>query len=260
MKKLNVFIILFVAALSFLSSCCKVCQDPANPDCENYDPCFKKLSADFTMGIVVQGYSGNRYFEVDTCRKMTVITFQAKDSTDVTYEWKIGLDTTTFRDRRVDLLFEQPGVIDIRLITKRVGNCNVQPLADTVFKKLVVSDPDLDIFFGGTYQGYIESNPNDVFDITILRDTLAVDPGFYMNNIPKGCAKRTPANQENTRINFAAFRDFEFGRKDAAWEAAPCNNTFGWGKLGKDGSIRLDYKKVVGREFFNEIFIGKKIK
>jgi hypothetical protein len=57
MKKLLLIIGLSLTALAgaaYLQSCRKTrCQDPSNPDCENYDPCYGKQApkAHFLMGV-----------------------------------------------------------------------------------------------------------------------------------------------------------------------------------------------------------------
>ena len=59
---------LSLVALLALGSCKKEkpCQDPSNPDCENYDPCYGKKapSADFIIGqSSPQSYFGMASFE-----------------------------------------------------------------------------------------------------------------------------------------------------------------------------------------------------
>ena len=261
MKKLNVFIILLAAVLLFLNSCCKVCQDPANPDCENYDPCFREITANFKMGSWVEASIGHKYFEMDTCHRGTELTFEALDSSNVTYEWKIGTDPTVFTSRKFRLVFGSPAEIDVRLIVKKKDNCvSGASLIDTLTKRLVIRNTTERDIFNGKYHGYLESNIKDTFNITILNDPFQLS---YIDGLPRGCDKHYPATQYFTQLSLGAYKDFEVGEVDfsAGTGLDACTGISGWLNLGKDDTtLTIDFKYYKNLKKASDKFIGKKIK
>ena len=106
MKKFNSIFIITTFVLLALGSCKKEkpCQDPSNPDCENYDPCYGKKapSADFIIGQSSnQSYFGMKSYEFVSDDTMFApfywpVTFMAKEQ-DAEYEWELGAETITAR-------------------------------------------------------------------------------------------------------------------------------------------------------------------
>lgn len=187
--------LIFIAtALLFTAqSCKKECHDPANPNCENYDPCFRKekTSANFTISEVV----GGRAFETDEIHQINKARFIAQQDFD-SYEWVVGNHIDTFRTKSFELGgFPQGETIDVRLIGKR--NPNTLCFAnddgiDTVYKtfKVTAHDSLLPIF--GEYEGYYSHAPNKKITVRFWRDTRPEGPNEpnwevynrYFTNIP----------------------------------------------------------------------------
>ncbi len=266
MKNFNAITILLLIAIPFLSSCCKKCQDSSNPECENYDPCFRKITADFKMMISVEPDDNKIYlFECDTVHSISEVTFIAQDSSEVTYEWKIGTDPTVFNTRKVVLQFDNPAVLDVRLIVRKKNPCGAaNTFADTITKRLVVSSSRFHDFFVGKYKGYLESKPSDLFTITILKATSGGYEGFsYINGLQRGCENRDVPARRGSLLTFGAYRDFLVGNStDYKGDTfGPCKDLYGWGKLGKDDSsleIKFKFYDITISKIVSDKFIGKK--
>ena len=89
---------IFAAALS----CCKPddndppCTDPANPECENYDPCFGKLETTAFFTIAQQYFPIGENAEVfieDDVVTGGLLKFKAIFQEGATYTWILGVDT-----------------------------------------------------------------------------------------------------------------------------------------------------------------------
>jgi hypothetical protein len=266
MKNFNVFTILLLVLIPFLNSCCKKCQDSSNPDCENYDPCFRKVSADFKMMLPVEPQGDEVYFfECDTVHPRSEVIFVAQDSSDVTYEWKIGTDPTIFKTRKVVLQFDNPAVLDVKLIVRKKDPCGaVNTFADTLTRRLVVSNTNFDAFFVGKYKGYLESKPSDVFTIAILKAPSGLHEGFsYINGLQRGCENRDVPARSGGLLSFGAYRDFVVGNStDYKGDTfGPCKDLYGWGKLAKDDSsleIKFKFYDITINKIVSDKFVGKK--
>jgi hypothetical protein len=257
MKKIQLIgIRMLLAALVMVSSQCKKqCTDISNPTCDNYDPCFKKVSADFKMGLTLERTSTDiRYFEVDTVYRNYAVEFVANDSTDVNYEWVIGADPDTLRTRKIEVEFPTAVEVLVRLTVRGKAGC---ALSTSVTKKLVVTDFNTvsDLLLG-SYHGYLASNIADTFRITIREKR---NP--YIDGLPKGCTRKYGSEYCSQTGPFA-YRDFGIG--DGTSCGSPdCPTLNGWGKLEKDHStLQLDfeYETFVGNRIVKDKFIGKKIK
>lgn len=264
-KVLSLLLPLFVLSLMLMSSRCKrECDDISNPDCPNYDPCFKKLNADFKMGVLVE-VGEKRYFELDTIIAGSDAIFEAIDTLDVDYEWKIGDDPTVFKTRRVNLEFPNPTRLTVRLITRHKSNCNSN-LADTVEKRLVVI-PKTDNYITrlfGYYQGAYKSSPKDTFTVRLgynkFRTFLIID------NILVGCKDlRDDFIDYHRELNAGTYKNFHVGDAYPHFSNTtnylPCVALEGWLSINKDESILtfdFKYKDKNTGVIKNEIFIGKK--
>jgi hypothetical protein len=103
----------------------ELCPDPTQPECPDYDPCYLVSSADAAFIIYDSIYAG----WADTALAMPQDTgllplvgykfFRSLHIREGTrYEWRVGLDTRTFTEPvfRLDFSWQQPSVIDVRLL------------------------------------------------------------------------------------------------------------------------------------------------
>lgn len=103
MWKIKSFIYFTIIALLAPTGCkkdCPKCQDPTNPDCENYDPCYNFTpSANFTIrpnpGGQLPRPEDLRVPPCDTIYSSGA-NFSALQSGALSYVWKIGDDARAF--------------------------------------------------------------------------------------------------------------------------------------------------------------------
>lgn len=259
MKNFPVFALILLVVVPFLSCCKKRCQDPANMDCENYDPCFRKVSADFKMQIRLTNDLKPQAFEVDTVLAGRVVYFTAKDSTDVEYQWIFSNDPDTVKERSVALQFTFPTTLTVKLIVKRKNGCGLLDGGiDTISKKLVILEQDKSILqILGKYEGANSSTPNEKFIIELVYDIKLYR--YYIQNLPKGCIRdKTSA--------FGSLLGFDYKYIDVGdWDIGAqkeCTPIVGNGEFDRSQQKvtiayrYIDYKTL---QTINNIFIGKKL-
>jgi len=157
--------------------CPKPCQDPTNPDCENYDPCFGKVAAnaDFTMEVKL----GERKFEADTFGSTNTVIFTAKKWAE-SYHWIIGgneYKTQSFTNRD----FPQYVNIQVTLIVKNTTILSCNPYGktnDTITKTFYATGNGfrdtpyqknyITPLWHGSYEGYFKDNPTVKRKIELL--------------------------------------------------------------------------------------------
>ena len=256
-----VFFFMWLLVTSF--GCCKeeACQDIWNPDCANYDACFKKVSADFKMQIKTEALT-DQFFEVDTITKVNAVYFTALDSTDVTYEWKIGDDPRIFTDRVVKIVFYNAAEIKVKLTVKRKSNCStIDGGEQTLIKPLVIMEKSA---ISGKYEGYLESKPSEKFVIQIVepKDSALGWSFYYIDNLPNG-AKRTSVDRHNASFGIS-YRFIDIDNKiPAVISSGAFQPIAGIGQLTRDHSqliIEYEMYSVNPAKYVKEKFIGTKTK
>lgn len=184
------FLLLSTSLLILAQSCKKECHDPANPDCDNYDPCFgkEKPNADFTIYEVV----GGKPFETDEIWHINKVRCIAKQDFD-SYEWVVGDHVDTFRTKSFELGgFPEGKTFNVRLIGKRQPNTNCfagDDGIDTVYKTFKVTAHDSLLPIYGVYEGAYSSYPDKKITSTIGYLTMPDSPtwkvwDYYITNIP----------------------------------------------------------------------------
>jgi len=177
MKALTyLFIITGILSLLSLAGCKKdsACNDPTNPECENYDPNYGKPTADFTMRQSLKpfGFAEKPEEIAEFCDTIVAsnpgVLFTAKEEGALRYEWKIGDDNRVFRTKEVALDFGdylesdsnnlwKP--IPVKLKVVKVPDTPHDP-ADSVYTSerfLVFAD---EFLWNGTFEGYFEHEPD----------------------------------------------------------------------------------------------------
>ncbi|GAB4407716.1 MAG: hypothetical protein OHK0053_34380 [Microscillaceae bacterium] len=177
---------LWLSLAGLLSTCSPETPDP----CANAE----RVKASFKVGqnIFVRNTETETPFLLDTLvASDTVLTgsviFTAEDlGAGVSYEWQVGNPQNTISQRQFLLVFQEPVAnIPVRLIVRRPNSpCFADGTdADTLVKYLTVIDRDANPILG-TYEGYLLSQPNEIFEVRILRDDLV---NSYIININRGC-------------------------------------------------------------------------
>ena len=104
-------IFLFTLILILYSSCKKhhKCNDPSNPDCQNYDPCYGKIiTGDFTMNQYTGKFVNPNAQKPEFCDTILLngVSMNALMRDANSYTWKVGSDTRIFTGSTLELLFD----------------------------------------------------------------------------------------------------------------------------------------------------------
>ena len=201
--------LMLITGLLFLTSCCnddEICNDPQNPECSNYDPCFgiEDANARFSFAL---------YYNISEWTPDSLIYFELKDTYYIastqqklwfkasnlamnSYSWTIGADPREFTDSVFFLNFSGfTGTLPAELSVSQTkpDNCNANIILedtsnDKIYFKL------LDVLGGekmpivGFYKGVDTDAPLDTFVIEV-RDRFEDGVGDSLFNFPReGCA------------------------------------------------------------------------
>lgn len=242
-------------------SCKQKCQEPTNPDCENYDPCYGKnvTSAAFKMFETIQvdpsNYGGFfQDYETDTIFGGRV-KFVAEDSSASTeYEWQIGAGVYTKRSFNLSFTSLKAGQsVPITLIIKKA---NVDKMCfpnddgiDTVTRVLNKATKSRVIGFDRdnyTFQGYNTDEPSKNFKIQIYYTDI------WIYTIIKGLLPTI----DSVKID---------GSEDL-YRALPFSSTSGISIIGNvfitpNDSIRLDYRYSIDLSpMKTKTYVGRRVK
>ena len=197
-----------------LLNSCEKCDDPRNPECRNYDPCynFKEANADFSINEFLSfGGTDTMYSETDTILNINPVVFKPRNMNQK-ITWLLGserLEQKTLYRQNFPL-----GWIDVTMIAEiDKNNCSAnKKLIDTVHKRFYVQHytPDdsnsvkrLPMF--GTWQGANTDKPAEVFKISFGYIRIYFPGPIYESyllpaGLPKGCPSQIPFYQNKSSI------------------------------------------------------------
>lgn len=184
--------------LLFFFTGCKNCDDPADPECKNYDPCYEwaNLSADFEMNEIINSSGGDSWILQVTTGKVLnrrALELVAKDSSNVEHQWILGTDPRVRTGQKELLTFGAfAGTIEItHIVTAPLGvDCFADGnRTDTVTKTVEVISFGEDMPYYGTYTGAHFHLPDDLFSIDIyyVPENVFQNPDMAIGNFPNGC-------------------------------------------------------------------------
>ncbi len=171
--------------------CENYCDDPANPDCFNYDPCLGKVpvSAEFKIEEIIEGRKSTR-IETDT---ILYSVFLTGPENATRYEWHIGTDARTFTSKEVFLRFAWQDTntsVPIVLIVEGAPNSDCFPDDDgrDTFRRSIFVAPARMARIVGRYRGVRKLFPTDTITIEISRtiDFRGLTT-FNLWNLPETC-------------------------------------------------------------------------
>ncbi len=185
MMKANKLIqsLLLMGAVMVLVQCCKPddgptppCDDPANPECPNYDPCYgvNEHNAKF----VIEQYTGPfapdslKYVRSDGVYTFGTIRFTAMDSNASSYIWYLGAEV--IHDQQFSRSFQPTDlpantVVDVSLVTIFNPDTVCFPNAtgrDSVHATFLVVEP-CDFKINNRFRGVFGHQPEDTTEILI---------------------------------------------------------------------------------------------
>jgi hypothetical protein len=189
MKLNKPFLIIFcLGNLVFMNACkddCIPCEDPTNPDCSNYDPCYGKhrVTADFFIYENHPDLNPDRgweYYDTDTLlgQSVLLVAKETKDKygQDVNYTWLIGGETISGVKSVTRYAFPANVKIPVTLIVSKEPHLDCYPDddgKDTLTRYMVFpSMSKITPKWQGEYIGYNTDKPNEQLHISLYtRDT-----------------------------------------------------------------------------------------
>mgnify|MGYP006130387427 CR=1 FL=1 len=191
-------LLVLIGILVGISSCKDCCEDPANPDCDNYDPCYglSETNADFKMEVAIFGRGANpEWFELDQLFDGgRTVRFTPKHDLD-SVVWLIGTERLT-DNVIVRSNFTRDRTITVTLIGKKKPSTHCFPLDDGIDTvslsfyvhpdpKWIGEYPQDTIQAGkspilGKYIGYRTSDPSNEIEIE-LKHYWKKNGGIYQS-------------------------------------------------------------------------------
>ena len=216
-------------------SSCRDCEDPTNPECSNYDPCWDWIEPSFEMGTAYINRSEVVKFQGDTALYGNVY-FEANIENAISYEWTIGTDTRTWDTKEFSLYFKygdslilrnQP--ILIQLIIHRRPNLICRPNDDGIdtISRYLHFRSNWEAAIWGKWEGYRDNLTNDIYRIKIKRDSSTMYPYggtkadyiYNLYNEGEDCYHTF----ENSRLAYRYLTTNEHGR---GWNAEECGSPY----------------------------------
>ncbi|MDZ4824495.1 MAG: hypothetical protein SH856_13630 [Flavobacteriales bacterium] len=247
---------MWLFALVMLDSCCR-CDDPADADCKNYDPCYDKVpwSGEFVM---YYQQSTNDYIDYIVDQDSIIfglgITCEALYLEADSFHWQVGQDPTVYSGSVLSLGFSGPySNVDVKLTVygKKEECFPDEPVVKT---STIVIHPvarhDLPIW-GKQYTGTFDDNPNETLTTTFYYENLVTwpfsDADWIMSDLPEGC--------EGVSLSIFSHRSFHIGTT-----IEPCNTGISDESFGH---ISTDFKQLsatfvmgTGNGIFTRKFTG----
>lgn len=168
------FIVVFI-------SCKKKCQDPTNPDCQNYDPCYgiQEIKADFEIGQIFSARLSpladpyQAFVQDSIFPRVCSIKFKA-NLEGAKYKWILGAEV--IEKKEFSRVFIEPaGEISVTLMVEKEPNSSCHPQddgRDTLTKTFKLVEY-CDLQSVGAYRGLIDDSKD-----SITWKLLMVDASF----------------------------------------------------------------------------------
>lgn len=243
MKNIHIlYTLLSIGLLLFISSC--GCDDPTDPDCNNYDPCWETtepVTASFTMSE--QYWYANAVKEmfvqkdVDTAMR-NAIEFEAPEGFDK-YTWLIGAETIQ------DRIFSRGGFpqgqsTPITLIVEKTPNRRCFPDddgIDTLTRYLYITENHIcSTLIRGKFEGYFEHQPNTkrTVEFKICEDRPRTNWVMFAYGLTDDC--------DSVGIDELIFRYKEINFWGGGW-SPDCGLPFGSARLADNDNdaITIEY-------------------
>ena len=279
-------------AIVFFSTCKKEkpsCQDPSNPSCENYDPCYGKKTIN-TFFKVREGDNGfkppGEWCQLIPCDTFNTssVRFDAPDGNpaNCTYEWQIGTEAEpriTNKGFEVDFsdYRQSNGYVDLWIpitltIRTPLNACLTIPedTLVTVKRELFFTNKQLTIFKPGDtlvkYKGFFMHKPNE----EVILQHIRIQTGTFRNqNLPKDVVVGVPFTDTFFFPGICKFELCENYKHRKAYTFTTlnhCNEKYDykvefWERIFLEGTKKIKYIYVLdnlnGKKRYE--FIGERI-
>ena len=276
MKLNKPFLVIFcLGNLVFMNACkhdCIPCDDPTNPDCSNYDPCYGKhrVTADFYIYENHPDLNPDRgweYYDTDTLlgQSVLLVAKETKDKygQDVNYTWLIGGETISGVKSVTRYAFPANVKIPVTLIVSKEPHLECYPDddgKDTLTRYMVFpSMSKITPKWQGEYIGYNTDKPNEQLHISL-----------YTRDTTTGSTSRFPrlSGLPNAGCQWQLLDLSTFGYEQLQIKANgnfDCQSIEGLFRVFDNDSIHAKYTQMkVSNGNYNDrikkVFIGKRIK
>ena len=177
----NILVLSFLAVMLIVSSSCENCEDPSDPLCDNYDPCFEvePTQSDFTISLGYTSPGFEIFFESDTVLYGSIY-FKSNVEDAISYKWTVGTDTRTWDTPDLSLLFDDDdssslrnNPVSVTLVVERQPNdCFLDDDDIDTITKVVHFRSEWEAAFLGNWVGSRDTAPNDSYQLRISRESI----------------------------------------------------------------------------------------
>src|SRR5690606_17778265 len=198
MKKLNYlkfFSVMFLI-VGLFHSCKKKCQDPTNPDCQNYDPCYGivEANADFSIFEVLGEYgTGDTLLsETDSIYFWNPVLFKPKYHADK-ISWILGAETIA-KNELFRKWFPGNSQISVTMISEidssKYSCLHGKKLNDSltkIFYSIYINDSDdyKNMPYWGTWEGINTDNPGKKLQVSFGFINRYSETGLAFAGLPE---------------------------------------------------------------------------
>lgn len=269
MKTIHLLFTLALLLGAFTLQSCKECDDPRNPDCDNYNPCLdaKATSATFTIkeATYLQIISPNLtdfLMDTDSCYSSSIY-FEATQQDADSFIWKIGNEVEPRYGKQINVTFPdnlRGTTFNVRLIVKRKPNTACFPNddgIDTVMRKFYFLRFNEPLSWEGTYYGSDDDKPDSLYTIVLGHsyNESKDEDILKVYGLPRGC--KDTVNQWIIG-NVTTYKNIGFELNGLNCDGKTVLGIF---KNGNQYHIRQQVKFIENSAFIkkNRLFTGIKI-
>ncbi|MFN7312841.1 MAG: hypothetical protein ACK5UI_05095 [Bacteroidota bacterium] len=222
MKMHSYFLLLFILMSSMALQSCKddECQDPRNPDCDNYNPCIdaQATSAAFTIKEasyvdIIEPELTDFLMDTDSCY-MNSVFFEATQHDADSFIWQVGSEIEPRYGKRINVQFPdnlRGTNFNVRLIVKRKPNTRCFPNddgIDTVMRRFYFVRFNEPLSWEGTYYGSDDDKPDSMYTIVLGQSYNAAEQKDIIKvfGVPRGCKDTINEWISNNIVNYSNIR------------------------------------------------------
>ena len=249
---------------------CKDCDDPRNPDCDNYNPCIdaKATSAAFTIKEatyidIIEPRLADFLMDTDSCY-MSSVYFEAVQQDADSFIWQVGSEIAPRYGKQINVTFPdnlRGNTFNVRLVVKRKPNTQCFPNddgIDTVMRKFYFVRFNEPLGWEGTYYGSDDDKPDSLYTIVLGHSYNEAQKRDFIKvfGLPRGCKDTVNERFSLPNINY---KNIWFERGGLDCDAKVVLGVF---KNGETFTIRQNYRTMNSGNFIkkNRTFTGIKVK
>lgn len=196
----NLFFVLLLGIIGIgMSGCGEDCDDPTDPICPNYDPCYGLIQPETIIEMGADKYqsptSPSIRFEGDTVIHGNYVYFKTNIEDALSYKWTVGSDTRIWDEQEFGLSFSYDDSTFLRnnpllitlIIEYKFNECFTnQPLKDTLTRYLHFRGEWESAIFG-TWEGILDEEVNNPYQLRFVWATNiqggGLDSNVYVYNL-----------------------------------------------------------------------------